>query len=299
MRVPINGRPQGSPLPINQQTKPMSDIGIAGLVLIIINVAVSCRGFTNRTFFESYAFEIDPILVGKDYKRLITSGFLHVSWLHLMFNMLTLYAFGEQLESRVGAFYFLLIYFASLIAGDLLSLFIHRNHGDYSAVGASGAVCGIIFASIALFPDMEIGFFGLPTIKSWLYGIFFVVISIYGIKSGKSNIGHDAHLGGALVGMMTALILEPHAFRENYITILIITLPTILFIYLIITKPHILLLDNAFSKQEIKHYDINHKSNESKVNKQKELDVLLEKIKCNGFESLSAKEKLKLEEYSK
>lgn len=278
----------------------MTDIGIIGMILIIANIAFSYKGFTNKTFFDGYKFEVDRILINKDYKRLITSGFLHVSWTHLIFNMLSLFAFSGLIESNLGGLNFLIIYFVSLVGGDLLSLLVHREHGDFNSVGASGAICGIIFASIAVFPDMGIGFFGLPfSIPSWLYGILYVLYSIYGIKSQKDNIGHESHLGGALIGMTVALIIQPSAFLENYLTILIISIPSIAFIYLIITKPHILLIDNFYYKTHKNYYSIDHKYNEEKNNNQKEIDKILDKISQKGMDSLSKKEREKLNHYSK
>jgi len=277
----------------------MTGTGIIGLILIIANISFSYMGFKNQTFFDGYKFEVDRILVNKDYKRLITSGFLHVSWTHLIFNMISLYAFSGLIEGNLGAVRFLVIYFASLVGGDLLSLFVHRNHGDYSAVGASGAVCGIIFASIALFPGMGIGFFGLPfSIPGWLFGILYVAFSIYGIKSNKDNIGHEAHLGGALIGMTVALLMQPSAFTGNQLTILVIAVPTIAFIYLILTRPHILLIDNFYFKTHKNHYSPDHKYNEEKNTRQQEIDKILDKINKNGMGSLSKKEKEKLKEYS-
>jgi membrane associated rhomboid family serine protease len=278
----------------------MADLGIIALILIIANIAFSYKGFKNETFFEGYKFEVDRILISKDYKRLVTSGFLHVSWTHLILNMFSLYAFSGIIESNLGGLKFLIIYFVSLIGGDLLSLFVHRNHGDYNSVGASGAVCGIIFASIVLFPGMGIGFFGIPfSIPGWLYGILYVLFSIYGIRSKKDNIGHEAHLGGALIGMAAALIIEPSAFLENYLTILIIAVPAITFIYLIVTRPQILLIDNFYFKTHKNHYSIDHKYNEEKNNNQKEIDKILDKISKNGMNSLSKKEGEKLKQYSK
>jgi membrane associated rhomboid family serine protease len=277
----------------------MDKTGIFGFILIIINVAFSYKGFTNGLFFDGYKFEVDKILINKDYKRLVTSGFLHVSWTHLIFNMISLYAFSGLLETQIGGGKFLLVYFASLIGGDLLSLFVHKNHGDYNAVGASGAVSGIIFASIALFPGMGVGFFGLPfSIPSWLYGILYILYSIYGIKSSKDNIGHDAHLGGALVGMTVALLIQPEAFLENYLTVLVIAVPTIVFIYLIITRPQILLVDNFYFKTHKNYYSVDHKYNEEKVTKQKEIDKILDKINKKGIESLNSKEKEILKQFS-
>jgi membrane associated rhomboid family serine protease len=264
-----------------------------------MNVAFSYKGFTNQSFFEGYKFEVDKILVQKDYKRLITSGFLHVSWNHLIFNMISLLAFSGSIENTLGSLKFLIIYFVSLIGGSLLSLFVHRNHGDYSAVGASGAVCGIIFASIALFPGIEIGFFLLPiSIPGWIYGIFYVLYSIYGIRSKKDNIGHEAHLGGALIGMTVALVLDPVAFSENTLTILIIAVPTIVFIFLIIIKPQMLLVDNFYFKTHRHHYSIDHKYNEERNIRQQEIDAILDKISRKGMDSLSRGEKEKLKQYS-
>jgi membrane associated rhomboid family serine protease len=284
---------------VNINESLMTDTGTAGLVLIIANIAFSYKGFTNEVFFNGYKFEVDKLLINKDYKRLIASGFLHISWTHLLFNMFSLYAFSGALEAGLGAVQFLLIYFAGLIGGNLLSLFIHKNHGDYSAVGASGAVCGVIFASIALFPGMGVGFFGLPLfIPGWLYGVLYVLFSIYGIQSKKSNVGHDAHLGGAVIGMAVALVMEPSAIASNYPTILVIAIPAIVFIYLIITRPQILLVDNLYFKTHKKNYTIDQQYNAERNTRQQQIDKLLDKINSKGIGSLSSKEKEILKKYS-
>lgn len=277
----------------------MTNIRTIGLLLILVNFFVSYRGFINSALFDKYKFQVDKILINKDYKRLVTSGFFHVSWPHLIFNMVSLYVFAGLLEAQLGGLYFAIIYFASLIGGDLVALVVHRDHGDYSSVGASGAVCGLIFASIALFPDFGIGFWGLPSIPGWLYGLLFVAFSIYGIRSNRNNIGHEAHLGGALVGMLVALLMYPSAFLENYLPILAILVPTAVFIYLIITRPQILYVDNFFFKTHRKYYNIDEKYNVEKLSRQKELDRLLDKISKKGMNSLTEKEKRQLEDYSK
>jgi membrane associated rhomboid family serine protease len=278
----------------------MSNTGIIGLILIVANFIFSYKGFNSQAFLDRYKFEVDSILVRKDYKRLITSGFLHVSWIHLILNMVSLYLFSGFVESYLGGGRFLIIYFASLIGGDLLSLFIHRNHGDYSAVGASGAVCGIIFASIAISPGMSVSMFGLPiSLPAWLYGLAYILYSIYGIRSGKDNIGHDAHLGGALIGMAVALLMQPDALADNYITILLIAVPAIAFICFIILKPHYLMVDNFFFKNQKDHYSPDHKYNEERYDRQKEVDRILEKIHRSGIKSLTQKEKDTLNEHSK
>ena len=278
----------------------MPNAGIIVLILIVVTTIVSYKGFSNSLFFDGYKFEVDKILVYKDYKRLITSGFLHVSWQHLLFNMFSLYAFSGLVGITLGGLNFLIIYFASLLGGDLLSLLIHRNHGDYSSVGASGAICGVIFASVAIFPDMGINFFLLPiSIPGWIYALLYVLFSIYAIRSKKNNIGHDAHLGGALVGMILALIMYPSVFIYNYGKILLILVPTVVFIYLIITRPGILLVDNLFYKTHRDFYSVDHQYNSERADQQQEIDRILDKINKKGMGSLNRKEKKTLKAYSK
>ena len=277
----------------------MGPIGIINIVLIITNVVVTYRGLKDHNFFDKYAFQVDKIILHKEYKRLITSGFLHVSWMHLIFNMLSLYLFSDGVELYLGSTKFLVIYFASLVGGDLFSLLVHRHHGDYSSVGASGAVCGIIFASIALFPDMGVGFFFLPVyIPGWLYGVGYVLYSIYSIRSKRDNIGHESHLGGALVGLTAAVIMHPSSLLDNYLPILAIAVPAIFFIYMIVTRPHFLLIDNYYFKKHHQYVDIDHKYNADRADRQRQVDMILEKIHRHGMNSLTKKEKEILERYS-
>ncbi|MBX3257803.1 MAG: rhomboid family intramembrane serine protease [Chitinophagaceae bacterium] len=267
-------------------------------ILIAVNIIVSYKGFRDHDFLDRYSFEVDKILIYKDYKRIITSGFLHVSWMHLIFNMLSLYFFSGGLESYLGVLNFLIIYFGSLVCGNLFSLFVHRNHNSYSSVGASGAVCGIIFAAIALFPGLNIGLFFIP-IPAWIYGIVFVLYSIYAIRSRKENIGHEAHLGGALAGLIIAIIMEPSALLTNYVTILLIFVPSSIFVYIILTRPHLLYIDNHFYRTNRNFYSIDHSYNAQKMDVQKRVDKILEKIHQKGIKSLTQREREILDEYSR
>jgi hypothetical protein len=173
-------------------------------------------------------------------------------------------------------------------------LMVYKNKGDYTSVGASGAVNGVIFATIALNPNIEIMF--LP---GWLFGLLYIGITIWGVRSKRDNIGHEAHLGGAIIGMLLAVALQPSALVQNYVTILIISIPTLVFIYLIITRPHILMIDNLFFKTHTHHYSIDHKYNETQRSQQQEVDRILDKISKRGINSLSQKEKQMLKDYSK
>ncbi|MBW1294995.1 rhomboid family intramembrane serine protease [Aquimarina litoralis] len=277
----------------------MKEIGIITLSIILVNGIVSYKGLKDLVFFNKFLFNVDQILIHKDYKRLITSGFLHGDWTHFGFNMITLYLFSRGLEEAIGIPAFITVYFGSLIGGNLLALYIHRKHPDYSAIGASGAVSGLVFASIGLFPGMEIGFIFLPVfIPAWLYGIAYVLYSIYGIKTQKDNIGHEAHLGGGIVGILMAIGIHPNIIYVNYLPIILILIPSLTFLYLISRKPHLLIVQNPFSKSK-NVYTLEDRYNSNKVSKQNELDKILDKINKKGYDKLSKKEKEKLDRLSK
>jgi hypothetical protein len=213
--------------------------------------------------------------------------------------MISLYFFSSGLEHVIGGFEFLIIYLGSLVGGNLLTLLIHKNHGDYSAVGASGAICGVIFASIALVPGLEIGLFILPLhIPGWIFGLVYVLASIYGIRSKSENIGHESHLGGGLIGMMIAILLHPSAVLINWFPIIMILVPSVVFMYFIIRKPGYLLVDNYFFRTH-DNYTLEDRYNLTRRNKEQEIDRILEKIHKNGVKSLTRQEKEKLEAFSK
>lgn len=273
---------------------------LISLLIIAANVYISYRGFKDSIFYNRYAFEVEKVTVFKQYDRLVTSGFLHVNWMHLIFNMISLYLFSSSLAGQLGVFAYLLIYFGSLIAGNLFSLLLHKKDGDYSSVGASGAVSGIIFASIALFPGFNIGLLFLPiSFPAWIFGLIFILYSIYGIRSRSNNIGHEAHLGAAVAGMLIAILLEPSILTYNYFPILIILIPCIVFIYIIIKMPHYLFVDNLFYKKHNRFYTIEDLYNAEKIDVQKKVDQILEKIHQKGMQSLTKKEKEILDDFSK
>ncbi len=211
--------------------------------------------------------------------------------------MVCLYFFSGSLESSIGSLNFLVIYVAGLVGGNLLSLFIHRYHSSYSSAGASGAIFAIIFSTIAIFPGIDIGLFLLPAIPGWLFGLGYVIVSIYGIRSRSDNIGHDAHLGGGLTGMLVAMALYPTIITQNPFTVFIIAVPAVAFILFIIYKPQALLIDNLFYKNQ--NLTLEDRYNVTRRNRQQHLDHLLEKIHKRGINSLSKKEKEQLQDYSK
>jgi membrane associated rhomboid family serine protease len=268
------------------------------LLLILLTALTSYRGFTDHSLLDRYSFDVDKVTLRKDYKRLVTSGFFHVNWFHLIFNMMTFYFFGNSIAALLGMPSLLLIYFAGLVGGNLVGLWVHKRHGGYRSVGASGAVYALIFASVALFPGMKISLFFILSLPTWIYGLLFLGFTLYGIRSKTDNIGHEAHLGGAIVGLVIAIILNPSAVEENYLPILAVLIPALILIYIIMYKPQVLLVDNLFYKNA-HNLTIDQKYNLERKNQQVTIDKILEKIHRNGINSLTREEKQKLEEFSK
>ena len=198
------------------------------LGIIIANVLISMKGFNEYTFLDKYKFQVGKILGGEKL-RMFTSGFLHVDWMHLGFNMYALYLFGGIVAGLMGNINFLIIYLGSLLSGNMYSIFYHKSEPYYSAVGASGAVSGILYAAILLYPDMTLMLFPLPIpIPAYIFGVGYLLYSIYGMKKQLGNIGHSAHLGGAIGGFVIALILMPNLIVQHTLMVGLLAVPIIL-----------------------------------------------------------------------
>ncbi len=204
------------------------NLHLTTILLIATNVLVSLRGFNDLSFFDRYKFNISAIRAGQR-ERTLTSGFLHVDVAHLFLNMFTLYFFAEVVISWFGPGRFLIIYFISLLSGSLLALYFHRQEPYYTAVGASGAVTGILYAAILLQPDMRLALMFIPIpFPAYVLGIAYLLYSIYGMKSRVGNIGHSAHFGGAVGGYLVTLLFKPDILVSHPSMVALLALPIIL-----------------------------------------------------------------------
>jgi len=200
---------------------------IATIAIIAANVLVSIKGFNDTTFFERYKFSIGAIKAGQK-DRMATSGFLHVDVSHLLFNMLTLFFFADVVIAWLGVSKFIIVYLASLFGGSLLALYFHKDEPYYSAVGASGAVMGIVYAVVLLQPFTP--FYGF--IPAFVFGIGYLLYSIYGMKKRLGNIGHTAHFGGAIGGYLTTLLFMPSLLQTDTLMVGLLALPILLLLVL-------------------------------------------------------------------
>lgn len=198
------------------------------LIVIVATVLFSYKGFSDYSFFEKYKFQITRILNGEKI-RMFTSGLLHADWMHLILNMYVLYLFGGIVARDLGTLPFLIVYIGSLFAGSLYSLSYHKNEPYYSSIGASGAVSGIVYASILLNPMRPLGLIFIPVyIPGYIFGVIYLLYSIYGMKKQLGNIGHSAHLGGAIGGFALTLIFYPKVFQENTMMVIALTIPILI-----------------------------------------------------------------------
>ncbi len=183
------------------------------LILIAINVVFSLIGFSNKEMLARTIMWPYYVKRKNEYYRFITSGFLHADYMHLFFNMFTLYFFGRNIELMInhlqlgGTIAYMGLYLGALIISDIPSYFKNKDHFEYRALGASGAVSAVVFAAIVFSPWSSIYLYGAIKISAALYAILFIVYCIYMGKKGNDHINHDAHLWGAIFGLLFTLIL--------------------------------------------------------------------------------------------
>lgn len=212
----------------------MQNINMATIAIIVANVIISLKGFNDFSFFEKYKFNIAGIRKGEKI-RMFSSGFLHADFSHLLFNMITLYFFANVVIISLGAVKFILIYLASLVFGNLLSFFFHKEEFHYSAIGASGAVMGILYSAILFDPNAMLIVFVIP-MKAWIFGILFLLFSIYGMKKSIGNIGHDAHFGGAIAGYILTIAFAPYLLDTHLWIVTLLAFPIVLLFILLKLK---------------------------------------------------------------
>lgn len=170
----------------------------------------------DRSLMDRLAFKPYMVLRHGQYSRLITAGFVHVGAGHLLFNMITLYFFGRPMEHVLGSGSFLALYFGSELAAHGFSLALHRHSATYAAAGASGAISGVLFGYCLFAPLQPVYIAFVPIgIPAALFAVGYVAVSMYAMQRSRGEAGggvaHEAHLGGALGGLMLTMLLEPQS----------------------------------------------------------------------------------------
>ena len=205
----------------------LQSLPLIGILIIGLNIAFTFIGFKNDVFFEQYRFHIASIKRGQ-YYRLLSSGFLHVNTTHLLFNMFTFYFFVDIVVGIIGTTAFLALFLGSLLAGNFFGYYFHFKDDYYSAVGASGAVTGILFSALLLYPNIELMLFLIPIpIPGYLFGIGYLLYTLYGMKAQNDTIGHTAHFGGAVGGILITLVVMPEVVYSSVFMLSILSLAVV------------------------------------------------------------------------
>lgn len=193
------------------------------VVIALVTVVTSIMAFNNQRMFARWKFNPWSIKHDRQYGRFISYGFLHADYIHLFINLMVFFSFGDVVE-RVyhygfpgyGWLLYLILYFSAIMISVIPSYFKNRSNPEYNAVGASGAVSAIVFASILFAPAGKIYIFFIPIgIPAFIFGFVYLIYSYIMARKSQGNIGHDAHFWGAVYGILFTLACKP-AFAVHF-----------------------------------------------------------------------------------
>lgn len=184
----------------------------ASYLILAVTIVVSLVGFNKPRIVDALLFSTSGVLRRREYWRIATSGLVHADGVHLFFNMFALFFFGPAVEAMKGTSAFLILYGVCLVAGSALSLLEHLRSANYSALGASGAISGVVVAYAVFRPLDQISVFFIP-MPAILFAVLYIVYSWVSVGR-RDGIGHEAHLGGALAGLVLVCLMWPYEIRE-------------------------------------------------------------------------------------
>ena len=186
-------------------------------LIILVNVIMSVMAFRDSERFYRWSFWPERVWRNREWMRMLTGSFIHASIPHILFNMLTLYCFGPIIEYKfqsefgdVSMLMYIDFYLMAAIVSCIPDLFEHKDNPNYNSVGASGAVSAVVFASILFEPNLL--FYGF--VPAYIFGILYLVFTVYMAQRRVGNIAHSAHFAGALFGIVFPLIFRPTLFMD-------------------------------------------------------------------------------------
>ncbi|MBY6211877.1 rhomboid family intramembrane serine protease [Microbulbifer agarilyticus] len=185
-------------------------------IVLVVTTAVSLAAlYLSPRLLEECAFRPYRVWRGQNLDSIYLAGFVHANLLHLAVNMWCLWLFGSELAERIGGTLFVLLYALALIASHIPTLFKEHDNPQYASVGASGAISAVVFAYIVYYPQSELYLLFLPIpLPAWLFGVLYLVYSVYASRDKSSRINHDAHFWGAVTGLVFVLFTDPAAWAR-------------------------------------------------------------------------------------
>ena len=195
------------------------------LVIVAVTVLVSWRAFNDHNLLERLILWPPAVERGRQYDRLLTYGFVHADWMHLLFNMITLWSFGTAVERAFSQMItpagYVLFYLSAIVVSILPTYISHRRDPNYRSLGASGGVSAVLFSFILFDPWSTLIIFPIPLpIPAFLFAVLYVGYSIWMDRRGRDNVNHSAHLWGAAYGVLFTVLLEPRILGHFVQTLL-------------------------------------------------------------------------------
>lgn len=186
------------------------------LIFILFTAAVSMMAFSRPALLNMLLLDARAIEQRGERWRVLTSGFVHADFFHLLVNMFSFWSFGGVIEQVFGPVMLAIVFIGGILGGSMLALVLHRGE-NYRALGASGGVCAVIFASVLIMPESSIYLFLVPIpIPATIFAFLFLGWTWFGMRRrGSDGIGHDAHFAGALAGVLAILVRAPGVVAES------------------------------------------------------------------------------------
>lgn len=186
-------------------------------IILGLTVLTSYKAFEDHELKRNFLFMPYAVKHHNEWYRLFSHALIHADWTHLLINMFVLYSFGTLIESTFiheygvfrGRINYVVLYIGGVIVSTVHSYFKHQDNVYYSALGASGATSAVLYSFVIMYPTEEVYLYFIP-VTAWIFGVLYLMYSHYMAKQGKDNIGHDAHIGGALFGVAITLFFNPN-----------------------------------------------------------------------------------------
>jgi len=190
------------------------------IIIILLTGAISLLAFSNESIMKKYQLNPYQMYHNNQWYRLLTHGFLHGDWIHLLVNMLVFFSFGTAIENQFeilahkgmisnNILHFFILYFGGMVIATVSTVFKYKDNPDYNAIGASGAVSAVVFTYIFFSPTNSLLLMGIIPIPAILFGVLYLIYSQYMSRKSGGNVNHDAHFIGAVFGFIYPILLKP------------------------------------------------------------------------------------------